>query len=237
MASWPTRTHRAGLWPPRPEPLWARGPQGRNGCVPGGHKARTRAADQPRREKTPPSVRDKKDPLPERKVVLPGGQRAPRGRRVRPGRAQARFSAAGRRRRRWRARWRARRFAEAHHQRGRRRRVGYAPVLPHPVQADAALAGGRDHGCLARLGGQLRDRVEPGREPGQPHAGRVPAERVDERLTAPARPARAPSRGARRARAPCWRSRSGRRGPVPGPAARRPVPCRSGTPSRSRPRR
>jgi hypothetical protein len=74
--------------------------------------------------------------------------------------------------------------AEPHHQRGRGRRVGYAPVLRQPVQADAALAGGRDHGRLARLRWQLRDRVEPGREPGQPHAGREPAERADERLTA-----------------------------------------------------
>jgi len=67
--------------------------------------------------------------------------------------------------------------AEAHQQQRRGGRVGHAAVLLDPVQADAAVAGGRDHGRLPRLGRQLRDRVEPGREPGQPDTGRVPGER------------------------------------------------------------
>ena len=40
-ALWPTGPSLPGLWPPGPERIWARGPQGPNGCEPGGHRART----------------------------------------------------------------------------------------------------------------------------------------------------------------------------------------------------
>ena len=145
---------------------------------------RPEARESPAGEKRPPSVRDERDLLPERNVVLPGGQGAPRTARCVPvGRQRGSAQQVGDR-----GNGRLDRslggVAEAHHQQGRRRWVGRAPVLRHPVQADAALAGGRDHGRLPRLGGQLGDRVEPGREPGQPYARRVPGERRDQRLAA-----------------------------------------------------
>jgi len=51
-------------------------------------------------------------------------------------------------------------------------------VAAHPVEANEALTGLGDYPLFAGAGWQAGHRVKPGRQAGQLHAGRMPADRL-----------------------------------------------------------